>query len=257
MDRRHHHRLGLFVAAVCFALVSQGDVAARSIPPLTGPVVDEAGILSSAERNAFESVLADLYRRTGKQIQVVILKSLEGDVLEDFSIRLAETYKIGNKKTGSGVILLLSMAEHDIRIEVGQGLEGELPDAYAGRIIQNIIVPEFKARNFVGGIALGLKGIAGAIGERLDLQAVGGYRSQGGRRLPLSHEAWVFLMIVFILFFRFFPILFPLFFLGRGGRYSGGGWFGGGSGGFSGGGFGGGWSGGGGGFSGGGASGKW
>lgn len=222
---------------------------ARDIPTLTGAVVDEASLLSSRERVDFEGSLRNFYAKTGKQIELVIIDSLEGDSLEEFSIRLAEKWKIGSKK-GTGVILLIAVKEHKIRIEVGEGIEGELTDAEAGRIIRGVIAPLFKEGHFVGGIAMGLQSIAASLGEDLSLNQKYAIRVRG-RYSWLGNLffglVWIFFLLP--LFFGRRRSLFGAFILGS--------ILGGGSGRSYGGGFGGGWSGGGGGFSGGGASGGW
>ncbi len=221
---------------------------------MTGAVVDEAGLLNQRQRQEFESSLRNFHAKTGKQIQLVIINSLEGDALEEFSIRVAEKWKIGSS-SGTGVILLIAAEEHHIRIEVGEGIEGELTDAEAGRIIRGVITPLFKESNFVGGIAMGLTSIAASLGEDLSLNQKYVIRGRDG----LLGNLFFLLVWIFILL----PFLF-----GRGKRRGGvlgafilgnilGGSSRGGFGGRGGGGFGGGWSGGGGGFSGGGASGRW
>ncbi len=225
----------------------------RGVPSLTGPVVDEAHLLSSDQKQALENSLSSFYSKTGKQIQLVILKSLEGDALEDFSIRLAEAWKIGKKGSDSGVILLIAYQDHSIRIEVGGGLEGELTDAESGRII-SFIVPYFKKGDYVSGIYIGLNAIAQKFGGKLE----GAYSTR-----EIDFDSKWFKLFFFILFLVLYGSFSGFGYrrrrLGSGFYWGGGGFSGGGSfGGFGGGGFGGGgWSGGGGGFSGGGASGRW
>lgn len=238
-----------------FFLILALPLFGREVPSLTGAVVDEASLLSSNQRQEFEGALRNFYAKTGKQIQLVIINSLEGDSLEEFSIRLAEKWKIGSH-SGTGVILLVALEDRQMRIEVGQGIEGELTDAEAGRIIRGVITPLFKESHFVGGVAMGLAAIAASLGEDLNLNQKYIIRTRGRYSL-LGNLFYLFVWIF---------ILLPLFF-GRRIRTSRGSVLGalvlgnilGGSsrGGFGGGGFGGGWSGGGGGFSGGGASGRW
>ena len=164
---------------VIIALLLPMQAMGRSLPSLTGAVVDEARVLTPSQKRDIEGALRGFYAQTGKQIQLVIIKSLEGDVLENFAIRLGEKWKIGKKKTGSGVILLVAFKDRKIRIEVGEGLEGELTDAESGRIIRGVITPSFKQSNYAGGIALGLQSIAVSLGGNLKTQQSYGRRGRG------------------------------------------------------------------------------
>ena len=234
-------------------------------PAMTGPVNDRAGLLSQAAGGRIDTFLRDLWAHGGSQIAVLTVDDLGGTPVEQATIATTDAWKLGKATSDNGVLLLISKKEHDVRIEVGQGLEGVLPDAYAKRIIENVMIPEMRAGNFDRGILMGVNGIlaytdpkAGQIddptgaagrGPNADAGERGHRRGFGG--LPLGLKAIVAIMVIIWIF-------------------SGGGgggsrrrrsifWTGaglGGLGGFGGGG-GGGWSGGGGGFSGGGASGKW
>jgi uncharacterized protein len=106
-----------------------------------------------------EERLARFEKETGHQIAVLTIPSLEGDPLEDFSIRVAETWKIGQKGFDNGAILLIAQKERKLRIEVGYGLEGVFPDAIASRIIREVIVPRFREGNFSPGIEAGVDAI--------------------------------------------------------------------------------------------------
>jgi len=215
-------------------------------------VNDFTGTLSRDEILALEKKLMAFERETTNQIVVVLIPSLKGDNLEDFSIRLAEKWKVGQKGKNNGVILLIVKNDRRIRIEVGYGLEGVLPDALAGSIIRQEIAPRFRAGQFYQGIEAGIKAIMAAT------------RGEYKARPLVKKESkltpwWPFLF--FILFFGVVIIMHRL--SRRRYYYSGGsrGWHAGGiwgNGGFLGGGFsGGGFSGGGGEFGGGGASGNW
>jgi uncharacterized protein len=269
---------------------------ALDVPPLRGHVNDYAGILSTEAAQNLESELKAFEKTDSTQIAVLAIPSLEGENLEDFSIRVAEAWKIGQKGRDNGVILLIAKNERKIRIEVGRGLEGKLTDLVSGRIIRNEIVPRFKAGDFDGGIRQGVSSIMETIkGEyRATAHEPAPYKRRGPPVLTLFIfflVACVFLgaisrilgglaggvglaLIALLLFpglalfvlagiavFGFLIGLFITFLFGGGGR--GGGYFGGGP--FWGGGYGGGssgegggdFSGGGGDFGGGGASGDW
>ncbi len=216
-----------------------------------GRVTDRTGTLSRREVAALDQKLEAFEKETTNQIAVLLIPSLQGDSLEDFSIRLAEKWKIGQKGKNNGAILLAVKNEKKLRIEVGYGLEGALPDAVAGSIIRNEIGPQFKEGRFYAGIEAGLNAIMAATKGEYRPVKKGPQRSQG---LPL----WVPLLLILIV-----GSVMVMSAVGRkrhyhsggsGGWSTGGGyWGGGGSFGDSGGGF----SGGGGDFGGGGASGEW
>ena len=116
-------------------------------------------MLAADRAQALEQQLAAFERDTGHQVVVLTIPSLEGDPLEDFSIRVAEAWKIGKKGSDTGAILLIAQKERKLRIEVGYGLEGVLPDATANRIIRDVIVPRFRANDYGGGIEAGVNAI--------------------------------------------------------------------------------------------------
>ena len=239
---------GLILGLTCsssFAL----EVPARP----EGRVTDQTRTLSSDEIAALERKLSNFEQETSNQIAVLLIPSLEDDSLEDYSIRLAEKWKIGQKEKNNGAILLIVKDDRKIRIEVGYGLEGALPDALSGAIIRNEIAPRFKAGQFYQGIEAGVDAIMAA--TRGEYKAAPGNK---GRYREVRTIAFL-LMIGFLALFiwgsysnqsrrRHYHSG------GSGGWASGGGFFGGG---FSGGDSGGGFSGGGGSFGGGGASGSW
>ncbi|MBL4889282.1 MAG: TPM domain-containing protein [Candidatus Lindowbacteria bacterium] len=238
------------ISALVAVLILLTPVQARDIPALTGPVVDEVGLLSQSEAEKLGDALWNFYRSTDKQLQLLIIDSLEGEVIDDYAIKVAETWKLGGRKKDNGVLLLVAMKDRKVWITVGSGLEGDLPDITCGRIVRNDIVPEFKAARPVAGIVIGLDAIATELGGQLDSTVP--KRTESRNDDPLG----VLFSIIFFTFI-FWPFIATLlgirtgrYFVGTG--YSSGGWSSGG-GGFS----GGGWSGGGGGFSGGGAGGGW
>ena len=132
---------------------------ALDVPPLTGRVVDLAHVLPP---NTVESLTARLKAHeetTSNQVTVLVLPSLEGEPLESYSHRVATTWKLGQKGTDNGVLLLVAMKERKIRIEVGYGLEGALTDARSAQIIRGEIVPRFRAGDAPGGVAAGIDAI--------------------------------------------------------------------------------------------------
>src|SRR5216117_104679 len=132
---------------------------ALEVPPLRGRINDYAGMIKPDKARELEGRLADFERDTEHQVAVLTIPSLKGDALEDFSIRVAEAWKIGQKGFDNGAILLIVRDDRKLRIEVGYGLEGVMPDAIANRIISEIIVPRFRDNDFGGGIEAGVDAI--------------------------------------------------------------------------------------------------
>jgi uncharacterized protein len=140
----------------CFAL-------ALDVPPLTGRIVDTAHLLPPELAASLSQELAAHEQRTGNQVAILTLPTLQGEPVEDFSHRVATTWKLGQKGTDNGVLLLVAPQDRRIRIEVGYGLEGVLTDAVTSRIIRNEMVPHFRAGNYAEGIATGARAIIGTI----------------------------------------------------------------------------------------------
>lgn len=147
-------------------------------PPLTGRVNDYAGMLSAQTRERVESLSAEIEASDSTQVVVLTIDSLGGDSLEEYSLRVFQTWKIGQKERDNGVLLLISRSERKIRIEVGYGLEGRLTDLKSGRIIRNIISPRFREGNFDAGVQEGVSAIVQSVrGEFKDVVNSGGRRS--------------------------------------------------------------------------------
>jgi uncharacterized protein len=158
-------RAVLFAFLVCWAGVAFADVA---VPPLTGRVVDLTGTLSSDQIAAQTQRLKDLEKRKGSQVAVLIVPTTQPETIEQYSIRVAESWKIGRRKIDDGALLVVAKDDHKLRIEVGYGLEGALTDVTARRIIDEVIVPQFRRGDFDGGITAGISRIIGVIdGEPL------------------------------------------------------------------------------------------
>lgn len=136
---------------------------ALEVPPLQGHVNDYAGILSPETVRSLETELADFERSDSTQIVVLTIPTLAGENLEEYSIKVAEKWKIGQKKIDNGAILLVSKGDRKVRIEVGRGLEGKLTDLVSGRIIRGEIVPRFKAGDFDGGVIAGVSAIMAVV----------------------------------------------------------------------------------------------
>jgi uncharacterized protein len=145
---------------------------ALDVPPLRGRINDYAGLIPADRARALEERLARFEAETGHQIAVLTVPSLKGDSLEDFSIRVAESWKIGKKGFDNGAILLIARDDRRLRIEVGYGLEGVMPDAIASRIIRDVITPRFRSGDYSGGIEAGVDAILRVTsGEKLPERA--------------------------------------------------------------------------------------
>jgi uncharacterized protein len=171
----------LFALALCFTFGAAAEVA---VPPLSGRVVDQTATLGSDEIASLDRTLKDFGARKGSQIAVLIVPSTEGEPIEQYSIRVAEAWKIGRKKIDDGAILVVAKNDRRLRIEVGYGLEGALNDVTAKRIIDEIITPKFRSGDFAGGISSGVDRIIRVIdGEKLPVPE----QRQGQSSSGLSH----------------------------------------------------------------------
>jgi uncharacterized protein len=256
-------RLGLIWAALVLVLAPAASAEAIRFPELTGRVVDEAGLLSADQRAELGQRLKALEDKTGRQLVVVTLKSLQGQEISDYGYQLGRHWGVGQKGQNTGVLLIVAPEERKVRIEVGYGLEPILTDALSSTIIQGKMLPKFRTGDMAGGVVDGADAIAEQLGlddaearQRVAEAAAQQYRAVHDRRSGSPIGALFALFIVFIVvtsIFRrgggggwFWPLVI-LSSLGRGGRDND--WGGGGGGG--------GFSGGGGSFGGGGSSGSW
>lgn len=130
--------------------------AQQAVPPLKARVTDLTGVLSAAERQALEDKLARFELDKGSQIAVLIVPTTQPETIEEYSIRVAEAWQLGRKGVDDGVLLLVARDDRAVRIEVGYGLEGVIPDAVAKRIIEEIIVPRFRTGDYAGGLNSGV-----------------------------------------------------------------------------------------------------
>jgi uncharacterized protein len=163
-------RATMVALALCwaFALAATAEVA---VPPLSGRVVDQTVTLSDSEIASLDATLKEFEARKGSQIAVLIVPTTAPEAIEQYSIRVAEAWKIGRKKIDDGAILVVAKNDRKLRIEVGYGLEGALNDVTAKRIIDEIITPKFRSGDFAGGISSGVDQIIRVVdGEALPAQ---------------------------------------------------------------------------------------
>lgn len=252
------------IVSLTLALVP-ASLVALEVPAMNGPVNDLADVLSASEKTELSNYLNSVNSQTGVQVAVLTVPSLEGDSIETFSMSVAEKWKLGDSEKDNGALLVVSIEEKALRIEVGYGLEGSLTDIKSGLIIRNVIVPYFKAGQYGKGIMAGAQNIVGIATDNASIVAQNVQNGQA--ESSSSSGGGIFGLVFFILFILIMSggfgrrrggggLLWGLL-LGsmlNSGRHSGSSSGGGSGGGFGG---GGGFSGGGGGFGGGGASGGW
>src|SRR5687768_11269123 len=259
----------LRILALLLLLIA-APAAAQNFPPLSGRVVDQAGLLSPADEAELNAKLEAVQNATSRQLVVATVNSLEGYEIEDYGYRLGRHWGIGQKEADNGLILLVAPNERKVRIEVGYGLEAIVTDAFSSIVVNQTILPAFKAGDFPGGIKAGADALIGQLQappELAEQKALEAARQQAQQQASSSSDGDSSIApLIFWGIVIFFSFILPMMRAGRRGRRYrrggvflwgpgiGGGWGGGGGssgggfGGFSGGGGGGGFSGGGGSF---------
>lgn len=220
-------RAGLWIAVfllagLLLAMPPLDGTMAQDFPALSGRVVDEASLLYEEEEEELSQSLAAHETRTGNQIVVVTVEDLQGYPIEDFTIGLARQWGIGQKGKDNGIVFLVAWLDREMRIEVGYGLEGDLPDAMASRIIEEIIVPHFKDGRYSVGIMSGTDAIVTVLeGGQLDTVAARQQpQAQFGLYWDLAQEQAIPYWATFILLSVFdgpFWLIIAAFVVGLGG----------------------------------------
>ena len=242
-----------YLAIFLFLALWARPAAALEPPELRRYVTDMAGVLSPGDADRIEQLLRQYDEQSTNQFVVLVVRSLEGEAIEDFSIRVVEKNRIGQKGKDNGLLLLVAVDDRKMRFEVGYGLEGELTDAVTSLIISDVVAPQFRSGNYAQGIYDAMNTAIRIVTGEITV-------TERSPRREKEKKGGNFVGLIIFLVIMYFVIKGR----GRGGRGGGiwfigpfgGGGFGGGGGGFGGGGFSG-FSGGGGGFGGGGSSGSW
>jgi len=186
-----------------------GELHALNVPPLTGYINDTAGLLTPGQKQVLENTLREHEQNTGHQFVLLTIPSLEGEVLENYSIKVAEKWKIGRKNLDNGLIMLIARDDREIRIEVGYGLESVITDAFSGSVIREIIVPAFKAGDFNTGIENAFKALMNrSLGLEVDIPA-----SSTGSGVPKDIEDKFVMLLFFTVFFGIVTKLIPKFWM--------------------------------------------
>lgn len=229
--KRLFHSFLLLLLALVFTVRAD----ALEIASLNSPVIDEVGLLPAGAKQQLEQSLFSFKQSADAQIQIYIIKSLQGDSIESAAIQIFDRWKLGDAKTDRGLLFLVAPNEKRMRIEVGQGLEGDIPDVIAKRIISDVVRPYFQRGEFAMGVFQGASAIQQYI---LNADPEMKKKLQQGARAQAQSKngsgGWVIFILIglWILIFIFNPslalyILFSALSGGRGGGH-GGGWGGGG-----------------------------
>lgn len=278
-----------FLASLLLLLSFSICAAELKVPPLTSPVIDLANLMSESERKDLSDLAYEIHTNGGPQISILTVPSLEGNAIEDYSMKVAESWKLGSKEKDNGLLVLISKQDRQMRIEVGNGIEGEVTDYDTARYTRNVFPQYFRQNEYHGALRIFMEDMAERFSVSVKNKTTDYVRRAPQRVAPINVPFIIGLLVLLgfmgTIFKRRpglrgvasgvstaalaglmgFPIaLLILFFVvgtiiglvGLGNvlaavAYSGGGGYGGGRGG------GGGWGGGGGGFSGGGSSGNW
>ena len=237
--------------ALCFSIASLAF--SLEVPPLQNPVMDMAGIISSQTEMQINSECQKLSSETGIQFAILTIKSLQGESLEEYSLKVAESWALGDSQKDTGVLLFVAYDEHEMRFEVGYGLESTLTDAKTGLIIRNVIAPNFQKGDYDAGFLQATQNVIGLVSGQEELVSPQVLNEKGENQealetvIPAIIAIVVFCLLIFTKTGRKILFYSSFFTGGRGGHGGGHG------GGHNGGGF----SGGGGHFGGGGSSGRW
>jgi uncharacterized protein len=193
-----HHLIGLVLALLLMAAQAQDFV---PVPPLQARVTDQVGMLTENQRATLENVLKEYEERTGSQIAILLISKTEPEAIEQYGIRVFDTWKLGRKGTDDGVLLLVAKDNppslRRLRIEAGRGVQGSLTDAQSKRILQDVIAPHFRQNDFYGGLAAGVS----AITSLLDKEQFPAPADKNGAAEEDGFDFSLLLFFVFLILF--------------------------------------------------------
>lgn len=181
------------------------------IPALRSPVMDEAQILNEAQRADLSALAYEIHTNKGPQITILTVPDLQGHAIEDFSIRVAEKWQLGMKEKGNGLLITIAVADRSMRIEVGEGIEGEITDYEANQYIRDVLTPAFREGNYHSGLRLVMEDMARKFNIQISDASVPVVRRSASRpqNNPLEGLLPIFFVILVMvsLFFRKRPML--------------------------------------------------
>jgi len=215
-----HGRKIVLIASLAILFFSEKSVAVE-FPSPVGYVNDFAGVIDSDSRVRMESLMSQVRSQTGIEIAVVTVTSLDGLPIEDYSIELARRWGIGGKKENNGLLILIAPSERKWRIEVGYGLEGELPDGLVGEVGRRM-VPYFRGERYGTGLLLGVQTVVATIAEKRGIKIEGAdksfaYSQRARRRVDRGSELGVLVSLI-VLFVVVLILAAAAGTAGRGGR---------------------------------------
>ncbi|AON55627.1 TPM domain-containing protein [Herbaspirillum seropedicae] len=195
----------------CWLLALAGPARADDglvpVPPLSGHVIDQVHLLQAQQRQALEGVLTEIEQRTGSQIGVLLMSSTAPEAIEQYSIRVADAWKLGRKGIDDGVILIVAKDNpkslRRLRIEAGRGVQGSLTDAQSKRILEDVIAPHFRQNDFYGGLAAGVT----AITTLLEQEKLPPSKRQASTAQTSDGGGWITLLVVGLFLVVFFSVL--------------------------------------------------
>ena len=188
----------LLIPLTCLFLLLPLHASALGIPKLQGYVNDYANMISGSSRAKLEEELKSFEQSDSTQLVILTLSSLEGETVEDYSIKVVEAWKLGQARKDNGILFLVSKNDRKMRIEVGRGLEGRLTDLMAGRIIDLVITPRFKRGDFDGGFAAGVD-----LAHRCHPGEFRAEEKDSRKGTPTLSSSWLFLFVILFLLFFF------------------------------------------------------
>lgn len=168
-----------------------------AIPALTSPVMDEARLMTESERQDLSNLAYEIYTHQGPQISILTIPSLNGEVIENYSIKVGEKWQLGMKEKGNGLLIVIAKAERGVRIEVGEGIEGDITDYESNQYIRDVLTPHFKNSDFHGGLRLVMEDVA----RKFNVKLEGGtsyVRRAPARRSGPFNAVLPFMVIAFV-----------------------------------------------------------
>ncbi|MBK6846135.1 MAG: TPM domain-containing protein [Proteobacteria bacterium] len=186
-------RRPLVLGVALLAVSPRAEAALPAVPALTGHINDRAGVLPAETRTRLEGQLSAFEQQTSHQLAVLIVDSLQGEDVASYALRVVEAWKLGQARHDNGLLLLIALGDRRMRIEVGYGLEGSIPDLLASRIIRNVLTPAFRARDYGGGVERALALLMDAA-RGLKVQVPERARGRG-RGVPGTSLIWLLLAL--------------------------------------------------------------